>query len=248
MIFAAGIGSRLRPFTSRHPKAMARVGGTPMLRRVMDNLARAGVSEIVVNAHHFAGEIVDYVDSHPGPVPVRISDETALLLDTGGGVLKARDLLEGDGPVILHNSDILTNLNLSEMYAAHMASGADVTLLCASRVTSRYLYFDKDGGRLSGWCNERSGECRPAGFAPDNHMDKLAFGGIHVISPSVFTVLERYRDRNIPFSLVPFYVDNMDRLDIRAYVPSADGFVWCDIGTPESLQNANMLAKTLESV
>ena len=245
MIFAAGIGSRLKPFTSEHPKAMARVGDTPMLRRVMDNLVCAGVSEIVVNIHHFAGEIIDYVDRNPGVVPVRISDESELLLDTGGGVRKAMSLLEGDGPVILHNSDILTNLNLAEMYAAHMASGADVTLLCAPRVTSRYLYFDKNSGRLSGWRNERTGECRPVGFVPDNRMDKLAFGGIHVISPSVFPVLERYRDMNVPFSLVPFYVDNMDRLDIRAYVPSADGFVWCDIGTPESLQKANMLAKTL---
>ena len=240
MIFAAGVGSRLRPFTLEHPKALAPVGGRPILERVVRNVVAAGAEAVVVNVHHFADQVKDFLAGEDFGVPVSVSDESALLLDTGGGVLKARPLLDGDAPFLVHNADILTDVDLADMYRQHCESGADVTLLATPRKTSRYLYFSPETGRLLGWSNDKTGETRPTGFVPDAGMLKLAFGGIHVISPSVFDVLAAYAPADTPFSTTPFYVDNISTLNIQAYTPHS-GFTWCDIGTPESLQRANTI-------
>ena len=245
MIFAAGVGSRLRPFTLSHPKALAPVGGKPVLERVLDNVIAAGADSIVVNVHHFASQVVDFINNRDFGVPVCISDESQLLLDTGGGILKAKELLDGEAPFIVHNADIVTNLDIRDMYRRHVESGADVTLLATERQTSRYLFFDKVTHRLLGWCNEKTGQTKPADFRPDSEsMNKLAFGGVHIISPRVFGALGSYASADTPFSLTPFYVDNVSNLNIQFYTPSGD-FKWCDIGTPETLEKANMLINSL---
>jgi hypothetical protein len=243
MIFAAGLGTRLKPFTDSHPKALAEVGGTPMLGLVIDKLRRAGVTEMVVNVHHFAGQIVDYIKANDNfGVTIYISDESDCLLDTGGGILAARRWLDGDEPFIVHNADILTDFDLCDMLDIHRRGNADVSLLTASRKTSRYLLFDS-ACRLRGWENISTGELKPATLDSADGLDAFAFGGVHVISPRVFKALDRYARANYgegrhPFSVIPFYVDTCDSLKIMSYQP-AQSYRWHDIGKPRSLVEAN---------
>lgn len=239
MIFAAGLGTRLKPFTLEHPKALVPVCGKPMLQRVIENIAMTGVCEIIVNVHHFAPQIVDFLrDNHNFGLEIKISDESDCLLDTGGGLLKARDLLldtNPDEPILLHNADILTDAPLDRMFAEHEQSGADVTLLCSRRDSSRTLYFTANDNRLSGWENRSSGEREPAGFIPTESTDSSPFGGVHIVNTSVFQLLYEYAGEAIkPFSIVPFYLSSIGRLNIRRYM-IPDGYSWFDVGSSEKL-------------
>lgn len=165
MIFAAGLGTRLRPLTDNCPKALVEVGGKPMLGRVMQRLIDAGVTEAVVNVHHFAGMIKEYLTANNNfGITVHVSDESDLLLDTGGGILRARQWLDGGEPFIVHNADILSDVDLAAMYRAHEASGADATLLVAHRQSSRYLAFGNADSRLHGWINTTTGQTAPRAF------------------------------------------------------------------------------------
>lgn len=239
MIFAAGLGTRLAPLTDTCPKALIEVGGVPMLRRAIERLRDAGVSEIVVNVHHHAGMIKNYLAQNDFGVRVSVSDESDRLLDTGGGVVKAAPMLAGEESVILYNADIFTDFPIDEMVGTHRASGADVTLLVDDRKTSRYLLFDSDG-RMAGWCNVTTGEERtPYDPSVLASCRQLAFGGIHVINPSVLDCLADYQPTG-KFSITPFYIDRCAAIDIRAYTPSAP-YRWVDIGRPESLERARRI-------
>lgn len=240
LIFAAGLGTRLRPLTNDRPKALVEVAGRPLLQHVVDSLKRQGVDEIVINVHHFADQIIDYVEHKGGfGLKVHISDEREQLLDTGGGILKARKWLDGSEPFIVHNADILTDIDLRAMYSSHRASRADVTLLVASRATSRYLLFNTDR-RLCGWINKSTGQTLPEGveYAPGVYSE-LAFGGVHVISPSIFPYLERF-SREEKFSITPFYVANCDSLNIVGWLQPV-GTGWLDVGKKESLSAAESM-------
>lgn len=236
MIFAAGLGTRLKPLTDRMPKALVPVGGVPVLERVMRRLIEAGVDDVTVNVHHFAHAIVDFIKSHGNfGIKVNISDESDCLLDTGGGILNARRWLDGDGPFIVHNADIVTDIDLRGMYEAHLKSGADATLLTGERETSRYLLADGTG-RMRGWTNVATGEVKPAGFVPGEGISKVAFGGVHVVSPSLFDDLARFSTEP-KFSIIPFYLSVCGTRDIMTYSP--DGrYMWHDIGKPASLAAA----------
>lgn len=237
MVFAAGLGTRLRPLTDSMPKALVPVGGVPMLQRVILNLKACGFTEIVVNIHHFGQQIVDFLNENGNfGVDVHISDERGELLDTGGGILKAHGFLDGSEPFLVHNADVLTDIDLSEFYQYHLHHNADATLLVAGRVTSRYLLLD-GSNRLHGWINTKTGEVKPEGFAYKKGMwQKMAFGGIHVISPSVFPFLRSYTQEH-KFSIVPFYLDNCQRLNIMGYAPRQE-YAWFDIGKPDTLVSA----------
>ncbi len=246
LVFAAGLGTRLRPFTCNHPKALVEVAGKPMLRHVIDRLTQAGVDQIIVNVHHFADQIIEYLRKEQPTIPARIyiSDETDHLLDTGGGIHKARRWLDDGEPFIVHNADILCNCDLESMMAQHVSTGADATLLVADRETSRKLLFD-DYGRMTGWINLTTGETR---FAPEvtaipdpTTLKQLAFGGIHILSPTVFPLLKEYAAADNKFSIVPFYIHNTRALDIRAFAPRFDSYMWIDIGKPESLEKARRM-------
>ncbi|MGM9841975.1 MAG: NDP-sugar synthase [Candidatus Limisoma sp.] len=235
MIFAAGLGTRLRPLTDNKPKALVEVAGVPMLERVIVNLKSYGFTDIVINVHHFGEQIIDFVESHRRfDINIAISDERNELLDTGGGILHARHLLDDGEPFLVHNADILTDLNLSELYAHHLNSHADATLLVAERTTSRYLLFD-DNHTLRGWTNIKTGEIRPEGISTAD-LQTLAFGGIHVISPSIFDALSGYTDQR-KFSITPFYVDSCTSLNIKGFSPAED-YRWFDIGKLETLRLA----------
>lgn len=248
MIFAAGLGTRLKPFTLNHPKAMVEVGGRPMLEHVIRRLVRAGITEIVVNVHHFAQEIIEYIKHNPTEgVKIYISNEESVLLDTGGGILNARQWLKDADAVLVHNADILTDVNIPAILDDHTRSDADATLLVAERDTTRYLFFDRNTGKLRGWKNFFTDAVKPADFIPNLElMDKRAYAGVHVFNPRIFTHLEQYAKENGKvFSIIPFYIANCNILDIREYEQSSP-YHWLDIGKPETLVFAEELLPKLK--
>lgn len=195
MIFAAGLGTRLKPLTDTMPKALVPVTGKPLLWHVVMKLKAAGFERVVVNVHHFASQIVDYIHQNEGfGIDMRISDETEKLLETGGGIKKALPLFDSDSSVLIHNVDILSNVDLAAFYA-HAASH-EATLLVSERQTSRYLQFDDDM-RLIGWKNTATGEVK------GREGKSLAFSGIHVVSPKLAACFHQMPER---FSIIDFYL------------------------------------------
>lgn len=244
MIFAAGLGTRLKPFTDSHPKALAEVCGRPLLGLVIGKLKAAGVDQFVINIHHFGRQICDYLAQNDDfGVRIDISDESDRLLDTGGGILAARRWLDDGDDFVVHNADILTDFDIKAMTAFHRDSLSDVSLLGAQRKTKRYLVFGRVDHVMHGWTNIETGETRPAGLEVTDGQQLLAFGGVHVLSPGIFPSLERYartigEGREIPkFSIIDFYIASCDHLKISAYCPPLP-YRWHDIGKPESLASA----------
>lgn len=232
MIFAAGLGTRLRPLTDNCPKALVEVAGVPMLQRVIAHLSDCGFDRIVVNVHHFGEMIIDFLRAHNNfGLDIAVSDERGELLDTGGALVKARHLLDGDEPFLVHNADILTNIDLGKMMESHAMSGASATLLVSSRETSRYLLFDNER-RLHGWINVRTGEKIPASINPSWYA-AAAFGGIHVVEPRLLARMCRYCPAG-SFPIVPFYVRVCEDELIGGYTPGED-YHWFDIGKPATL-------------
>lgn len=238
MIFAAGLGTRLRPLTDTIPKALVPVGGKPSLQRVIERLRDAGIGQIIVNIHHFPDKIKTFLAKNNNfGVDIAISDESDQLLDTGGGLLKALPLI-GDSPVLLHNADIATDVDLGAMIESHQRSSADATLLVAQRQSSRQLLFDGTG-LMRGWKNLSTGELRPSKLTDDSMLTPMAFNGIHIIEPTLYPRLTEYgRQHGRVFSITPFYIDACQAANIREYQPR-EPYRWHDIGRPESLAKAN---------
>lgn len=243
LIFAAGLGTRLRPFTLEHPKALVPVAGIPMLERVIRKVIDAGITDIVVNVHHFASQIIDFLrDNDNFGADIHISDESGLLLDTGGGLLYARHWLDGDSPILIHNADILTDFPIAEMADAHTSSNALATLLVDHRDSSRQLLFDSRSRILRGWANLRTGEVLPPELAPHagtipGDISPLAFGGVHIVSPEIFPLLASAHTPGSSFSIIPFYIDICTDHRLSGYTPSCP-YMWHDVGRPESIEAA----------
>lgn len=242
MIFAAGMGTRLRPLTDNMPKALVPVGGKPMLERVITRLKDAGFTDITINIHHFGEQIIEFLQANQNfGVTIHISDERGELLDTGGGILKARPFLDGSEPFLVHNADILSDVDLAALYRHHQSGNADATLLTNHRNTSRYLLMNKEE-RLCGWTNITIGEVLPTGLNyPDGAYTQQAFGCIHVISPSIFNYMNG--KWNGKFSIIPFYVDICTTAYIQGY--PVDSQNWYDIGKPETLAKAELYYEKL---
>lgn len=238
MIFAAGMGTRLRPLTDTTPKALIEVGGRPMLRHVIEAMASAGVGEIVVNVHHLAQNIIEYIDCERDNLPARIviSDESDSLLETGGGLLRAAPLLADAEAVILHNADILSSAYLGLMleYFRFIGEADALLMVDPARESSRRLLLD-DGGRIRGRINLSTGTVTPAGLDADGLL-RAAFSGIHVIGPRIFGPLAEYSAMTgrSAFSIMDFYLSDDSRLRLQGYVAEKPG-MWFDIGRPESL-------------
>jgi NDP-sugar pyrophosphorylase family protein len=228
MIFAAGLGTRLKPLTDTMPKALVRVGGQPLLWHVVQKLKGAGYERIVVNVHHFAQQIVDYLQENDNfGLDIRISDETEQLLETGGGIKKALPLFDPTEPILIHNVDILSNLDLT-------ALPTDAPLLVVSqRQTKRYLQFDETM-RLVGWKNIETGEVKGHEGTP------LAFSGIHMFHPSLAPLLAEWPER---FPIMDFYLkvcaDNM----IQGY--EAKDLRLLDVGKLDTLEAAEKWLKVI---
>ena len=230
LLFAAGLGTRLRPLTDDRPKALVPVNGQPLLGHALAYLRRQGVREVVVNIHHFGDLVLAYLAQHPPEgLVVHVSDERDQVLETGGGLLKAAPLLRGDAPIVLYNVDVLTDLSLSAMLAQHVASGALATLAVRHRESSRYLLFDAED-RLSGWRHQGTGEERRV--RPADAYRPLAFSGIHLIDPRL---LERIPQRGV-FSIVESYLSLAKQTPIYAYPHDSD--YWFDVGSPAKLATA----------
>jgi len=296
MVFAAGLGTRLYPLTKEVPKALVEVGGRPLLRLVLEKLVAAGISEIVINVHHFPEMIRSYLHDHPLPgVTLHISDESDELLDTGGGLMKAAPWLMGGEPVLVHNVDVISDLDIGALLAFHREKGGVATLAVRERETRRYLLFDRDM-RLTGWMDRQTGEIRrpepaamhdqpplpstlpaspettspsspeipshplpettspgspeiPSQPSPEStspplnefpcqttpHLKSdipLAFSGIHVVDPVVFSLISR-RGR---FSLIDAYLELAARCPVYGYHDRSPH--WMDVGKPEQLAQA----------
>ena len=244
MIFAAGLGSRLKPLTDTMPKALVPVAGCPMLEHVILKLKASGFTEIVINIHHFGEQIIDFLKTNNDfGLTIHISDERDRLLDTGGGIRKARLFFENSGePFLVHNVDILSDMNLKELYDFHMQSGSVATLLASRRTTSRYLLFDTER-KLRGWINKDTGQVKPEGFHYDESLYReYAFSGIHVFSPAVFRLMEAPRWEG-KFSIMDFYLATCGQTDYSGYL--AEKLELIDIGKPETLAWAEEFVKKL---
>ena len=244
MIFAAGLGTRLKPLTDTMPKALVRVGGQPLLWHVIQKLKAAGYERIVVNVHHFAQQIIDYLKENDNfGLDIRISDETSGLLETGGGIKKALPLFDQDSPVLIHNVDILSNVNLRRIFeftasAAATDASVDALLLVSDRKTKRYLLFD-DELILDGWTNIETGEVRSPykGLAPLN-CKRLAFSGIHMISPRVYPLFDEMPDR---FGIIDFYLKFCHQCAFLGY--EQKGLRLLDVGKLDTLEQAEQFLK-----
>ena len=239
MIFAAGLGTRLKPLTDTMPKALVRVGGQPLIWHVIQKLKQAGYERIVVNVHHFAGQIVDYLKANDNfGLDIRISDETSALLETGGGIKKALPLFDASEPILIHNVDILSNLDLN-------ALPMDAPLLVVSqRQTKRYLMFD-DEMALKGWVNIETGALKGpiANYQLSTincQLRKLAFSGIHVFHPSLVPLLDEWPDR---FPIMDFYLQACGTHLIRGY--EANDLRLMDVGKLDTLDQAEAFIKAL---
>ena len=232
LIFAAGLGTRLKPLTDNKPKALVEVYDEPLLAHVLRKLARSGYTEVVINVHHFGEQIIDYIGQHRiEGMDIRISDERTALLDTGGGIRQAGELFTQDGkPFLIHNVDIFSNLDLKDFYTTYpTCEGA--TLLVSERKTSRYLLFNPTDNRLVGWTNIQTGEVKspyPNLRVEDCRM--YAFAGIHLFSQSLLQWMKDWPSR---FSIIDFYLSVADKVPIIG-VPKSD-LQLVDVGKPETL-------------
>ena len=239
MIFAAGLGTRLKPLTDRIPKALVSVGGEPLLKRVIFQLKDAGFTRIVVNVHHFSQQIIDYLrENNNFGMDIRISDESDKLLETGGGIKKAWPLFDQTEPILIHNVDILSNVNLQKFYQnAPLAA----RLLVSERKTKRYLLFDETM-RLVGWTNIETGEVKSPypGLNPKDYQ-MYAFSGIHMVAPSLFPLMEDEPDK---FPIMDFYLRHCDKVRIEGYVKN--DLKLMDVGKQETLKEAEAFLKELK--
>ena len=207
LIFAAGLGTRLRPLTDHLPKALVEIEGRTLLDLTIERLIKAQATEIVVNVHHFAHLIKAHLAAHHYPIPVRISDESDGLLETGGGIKKAAPLFDASSPVLIHNVDILSNVDLRRLYSLALdqenSGETDAVLLVSDRKTKRYFLFNDDM-ELVGWTNIETGEVKSPWKDLDvSRCHKFAFAGIHVISPRMFELMDSYPDK---FGITDFYI------------------------------------------
>ena len=241
MIFAAGLGTRLKPLTDRIPKALVRVGGEPLLKRVIFQLKDAGFTRIVVNVHHFSNQIIDYLrDNDNFGMDIRISDESDKLLETGGGIKKAWPLFDQKKPVLVHNVDILSNVDLKKFYQMEAETPLAARLLVSVRKTKRYLLFD-DTMRLVGWTNIETGEVKSPYKDLDPKQYKMyAFSGIHMVAPSLFPLMEEEPDK---FPIMDFYLRHCDKVRIEGYVKN--DLKLMDVGKQETLKEAEQFLQNL---
>lgn len=246
MIFAAGLGTRLRPLTDTMPKALVPVGGQPLLWHVMTKLSAAGYERVVVNVHHFAQQIRDYLRVNDFGMEVLISDESDQLLETGGGIKKARELFDDESPILVHNVDILSNVDFGWLEHQHLPD-EDAVLLVSARKTKRYLLFDHSM-RLMGWCNKETGEVkspyeyvRRTGLSQHGEpLNELAFSGIQSLSPRLFPLMDCFPNR---FGIIDFYLSVCHRRPVYGSVMS--GLQLMDVGKVDTLTQAEAFLSSL---
>ena len=245
MILAAGLGTRPKPLTDTMPKALVPVGGVPLIDLTIRRLMGFGYEHFVVNVHHFAQQIIDHVSVQDYGRMVQFSDETAQLLETGGGLKAAASLFDDDEPILIHNVDILDNVDYDWFSRQHQENEGAV-LLVSRRQTKRYLLFD-NAMRLMGWKNIETGEVRSpyeyirrTGLSQHGEeLNMFAFSGIHSFSPQLFPLMARFPDK---FSIIDFYLSICHRTNISGLIK--DDLHVLDVGKLDSLHEAESFLKT----
>lgn len=234
MIFAAGLGTRLKNETINKPKALVEIGGKSLLQFAIERLKSVDINELVINVHHFAEQIISWIDKNDFDARIYISDETGMLLDTGGGLKKAAPLLNGTESIVLYNADILSDVDLNLVKAAHLGSGALATLVVRVRKSGRYFNFD-DQQRLVGWSNKKTGEIKLSRPVRLETTTEMAFSGIHIVHPKIFDLMPEV-DK---FSITDLYLKLAENHLIKGFYDHSD--FWMDVGKPEELEKARKL-------
>lgn len=229
MILAAGLGTRMRPFTNNTPKALIKINNKTLLEIAIEKLINYGFNEIVINVHHLADQIVEYIEQNKFDAKISISYEKDELLDTGGGLKHAERFLTGDEPFLLHNVDIVSNLNLKTLYDFHVDSDTIATVVVRKRETNRYFLFNKDN-ILRGWINEGNG--KKIIISDEIPLNKYAFSGIHVIDPYIFSLMP---DKDV-FPIATLYLNIGLENNICAFIDEQS--TWIDVGYPEYVKLA----------
>ena len=252
MIFAAGLGTRLKPLTDTMPKALVPLAGKTLLQWQIEKLKAAGITDIVVNVHHFPDQIIDYLrENNNFGCNIQVSDERNMLLETGGGLRRAQPLLTSNlsplasSPILVCNVDILSNIDIPALLNAYTPEEMGVVVVYP-RDTQRYLLFD-DNSRLRGWTNIATGEVR--GPLSDNRYPiantrKLAFSGMQVLNPRIFEVMEKVvAEKGEKFSLIDLYLSIAEKEILRAFIP--ENYRMMDVGKINQLSEAEAFAQAL---
>ena len=230
MIFAAGLGTRLRPLTNDRPKALVEVKGIPLLEITIKRLIHFGVTEIIINIHHFAEKITEFLQNHNNfGIRIVTSHEIEKPLETGGGLKQAAWFFDDDKPFIICNADILSTIDLKKMYDTHCASDAIATYAIQTRDTSRYMLHNKEGV-MCGWMNTKTKSIRLGRFSKDLNM--YSFSCFHVVNPAIF----KTTPKEDFFTIIEWYLRLCKRHKIMGFRHDTD--IWCDIGKPETLAEA----------
>lgn len=232
LLFAAGLGTRLKEHTQTKPKALVEVAGKPLLQHAVDYLKSYGITDMTINVFHFAEQITEYIHQNNSfGIDIHISDERGELLDTGGGLKKAAAFLNGSEPILIYNVDVISNLNLNDLLRYHLTENALATLAVRHRQTSRYLMFDSSR-QLTGWKNFDNGETKISRPETFDQSEPLAFCGIHIIKPELLSLITEEGK----FPIIDLYLRLAKNYPIKAFVDSSD--LWMDLGKPEQLEAA----------
>ncbi len=231
MVFAAGLGTRLLNETADKPKALVEVGGKTLLQHAIEKLKASGIEHVVVNVHHFADLVVEFLNRNDWGIKISISNEKEKLLETGGGLKKAAHLFDNNSPILIYNVDILSDLNLQELLNYHKQQKALATLAVRKRKTQRYFKFDAERN-LVGWINKQSGETKIVREELFETATEMAFSGIHIIEPELLHLLPN-EER---FSIVKVYLELAKTRCIKGCFDDSD--LWMDVGKPAQLEEA----------
>lgn len=235
-ILAAGLGTRLYPYTSDRPKALVELNGITLLEHAIRKVSELNVSEIIINIHHFGDQIVEFLKSKENfGRPILISDERDQLLDTGGAILKARFLLDDNEPFLVYNADVLSSIDLHNLVEYHNEKGGLATMAVRERISDRYLLFDKQM-QLSGWKNVKTGELKIV--REQEVLSSFAFSGIQIIQPEIFSEITETGK----FSIIPMYLRLAKDSQIFGYHDHSS--LWMDLGKPDQLLKAQALFLT----
>ena len=237
MIFAAGLGTRLRPLTNDRPKALVEVKGTPLLEITIKRLIHFGVTDIIINVHHFADKITEFLQTNNNfGIRIVTSHEIEKPLETGGGLKQAAWFFDDAKPFIICNADILSNIDLKQMYETHCASDALATYAIQKRDTSRYMLHDTEGV-MCGWMNSKTKEIRMRRFA--KNLGMYSFSCFHVVNPAIF----KTTPKEDFFTIIEWYLRICKKHKIMGF--RHDNDIWCDIGKPETLVEAEQIVDKL---
>ncbi|RLD45859.1 MAG: nucleotidyltransferase family protein [Bacteroidetes bacterium] len=235
-ILAAGLGTRLGSLTENKPKALVKVQGTEMLALTIQRLKSQGFTELIVNVHHYGQMVIDFLKKNDNfGVHIHISDERGQLLDTGGALLKARDYLMGEEPVLIHNVDVISEIDFKELLVRHTNDNALATLCVRNRNSDRTLIFDKHM-ELKGWTNKKSKEFKWAS-QPLTDYTAYAFSGIYVISPGFIHKIKLTGK----FSIIDAWLSMAGQHKIKGYIDQSKH--WFDLGTPDKIRQAELYLK-----